>query len=244
MSGPSFGDCDEDETDTQLFIDNNAGLINSTFKFECFDGTSNPSGQKGPAFSLCDFSFPNLCIGGNKGQHACGGPKCQFIDWTKARAPGCASAILEYAQVQPAGVVAPCCNSDGCSTPSDPQTAPYTCDTSRTLYLCVSDGAAAECVEPKANTICSGNFSVAAGQPSGTSGSGASPTAFGGNGSQSASHPLSTADIVGIGVAGFVVLGIFGGVLRRRTINVQPVHVEPVQEVVYSEYHVRAHSGY
>ncbi|KAJ7830841.1 hypothetical protein B0H13DRAFT_1915741 [Mycena leptocephala] len=92
MSGPSFGDCDKIETDTQLFIDNKAGLINSTFKFECFNGFSNPSVQKGPAFSLCGFGdYPNLCIGGNKGQHACGGPKCQFIDWTKARAQGCAA---------------------------------------------------------------------------------------------------------------------------------------------------------
>ncbi|KAJ7921258.1 hypothetical protein B0H13DRAFT_1866861 [Mycena leptocephala] len=250
MSGPSFGDCDKIETDTQLFIDNKAGLINSTFKFECFNGFSNPSVQKGPAFSLCGFGdYPNLCIGGNKGQHACGGPKCQFIDWTKARAQGCASAILEYAQVQPAGVVAPCCNSDGCSTPSNPQTAPYTCDTSRTLYLCVSDGAAAECVDPKANIICSGNFSVAAGQPSGTSGLGASQTASSGNGSQSGSHPLSTSAIIGICVGGVVLLLICGGVQKKRRtpVMVQPVPVQPVQEVVtvqMTEYHVRAHSGY
>jgi hypothetical protein len=154
--------------------------------------------------------------------------KCQFIDWTKARAQGCASAILEYAQVQPAGVVAPCCNSDGCSTPSNPQTAPYTCDTSRTLYLCVSDGAAAECVDPKANIICSGNFSVAAGQPSGTSGLGASQTASSGNGSQSGSHPLSTSAIIGICVGGVVLLLICGGVQKKRSkFDVTPsaVHV-------------------
>jgi len=226
MSGPSFGDCDTLETDSQLFIDNKAGLINSTFKFECFNEFSNPSVQNGPTFSLCDSelgNYPNLCIGGNKGQHACGGPQCQFIDWTKTRAQGCASAILEYAQVQPAGVVAPCCDSDGCSTPSNPQTAPYTCDTSRTLYLCVNDGAGAECVEPKANTICSGNFSVAAGQPNGTSGLGASQTqtASSGNGSQLASHPLSTPAIIGISVAGFVLLALCGGAeKRRRTVRV------------------------
>ncbi|KAJ7739088.1 hypothetical protein B0H14DRAFT_489997 [Mycena olivaceomarginata] len=192
MSAPSFGDCDKDATDTQLFIDNQAGLINSTFKLECYAG---PDGrtivQKGPAFSLCGLfaGDPNLCIGGNKGQHACGGPKCQVIDWTKARAPGCPSAILEHVQVQPAGIVAPCCTSDGCSTPSDPQDAPYTCDISQTLYLCVNDGVGAECVDPKAKTICSGNFS-GAGVPSGTSGQGGSQTASSGNGTGTASHPL------------------------------------------------------
>ncbi|KAJ7451961.1 hypothetical protein FB451DRAFT_698624 [Mycena latifolia] len=217
---PSFGDCDKIETDTQLFIDNSAGLINSTFKFECVNVLVDPSVQKGPAFSSCGGnSYPNLCIGGNKGQHACGAPKCQFIDWTKDSAHGCPSAILEYAQVQPVGVVAPCCNSDGCSTPSDPQNAPYTCDTSRTLYLCVNDGAAAECVDPKANTICSGNFSVAAGLSgsssgsiaSRTSGSGASETASSGNSQENGSrHSISTPAIIAICATAAGVLVIVG----------------------------------
>ncbi|KAJ7749952.1 hypothetical protein B0H16DRAFT_1460974 [Mycena metata] len=230
MSGPSFGDCDPSETDSQLFIDNHAGLINSTFKFECFTGVEAYSSfQNGPAFTSCGFDWPTLCIGGNKGQHACGGPHCQFIDWTKTRAQECPSAILDYAQVQPQGVVAPCCNSDGCSTPSNPTNAPYTCDSSQTLYLCVSDGAAAECVDPKANTICSGNFSVAAGVPTETSRSGPSETGLGQTGNISARHPLSTGAIVGICVAGVVVLGILSmiGERRRRSWPVQPVPAEP-----------------
>ncbi|KAJ7881470.1 hypothetical protein B0H13DRAFT_1891345 [Mycena leptocephala] len=233
MSAPSFGDCDKDATDTQLFIDNQAGLINSTFKFECYAG---PDGQtivqKGPAFSLCGLfaGDPNLCMGGNKGQHACGGPKCQVIDWTKARAPGCPSAILEYVQVQPAGIVAPCCTSDGCSTPSDPQDTPYTCDISQKLYLCVNDGVGAECVDPKAKTICSGSFS-GAGVPSGTSGSGGSQTASSGNGSRTASHPLSTSAIIGICVAGFVVLVILGLISEWMKKKRTPVPILPVTEV-------------
>lgn len=111
--------------------------------------------------------------------------------------------------MQPAGIVAPCCTSDGCSTPSEPQDAPYTCDISQKLYLCVNDGVGAECVDPKAKTICSGNFS-GAGVPSGTSGTGGSQTASSGNGRGTASHPLSTSAIIGICVAGFVVLVILG----------------------------------
>ncbi|KAJ7611919.1 hypothetical protein DFH06DRAFT_154719 [Mycena polygramma] len=209
MSEPSFGNCEKATTDTQLFINNMAGLLNSTFKFECVGGLGIPSVQNGPGFSSCGgFDIPNLCIGGNKGQHACGASTCQFIDWTKGSARACPAAILQYAQVQPKGVVAPCCDSNGCSAPSDPNNAPYTCDTSCTLYLCVNDGTAAECVEPKGNTICSGNFSGAANAPSGTSAGGASQTGSSGSGSSQPTHRvLSTPQIIGISVAGAVVLG-------------------------------------
>ncbi|KAJ7204177.1 hypothetical protein GGX14DRAFT_461010 [Mycena pura] len=253
MSKPSFNNCDQTETDTQLFIDNLAGLINSTFKFECVHLFTEPSVQKGPAFTSCGAnSYPNLCIGGIKGQHACGAPQCQFVDWTKSSAHGCPSAILEYAQVQPMGVVAPCCNSDGCSTPSDPQNAPYTCDTSRTLYLCVNDGAAAECVDPKANTICSGNFSAAAGSgsiASQTSGLGGSETASAqGNGGQPARHLLSSKAIIAISVTAgvLVVVGVIWRCITRN--NRGPVRVQPVQEVgnlrITETYHVQTRSGY
>ncbi|KAJ6462749.1 hypothetical protein C8R47DRAFT_1080115 [Mycena vitilis] len=198
----------------QLFIDNQAGLVASTFKFG-MDPRSRPAN-----------STSRTSASGGRGEHACDTlSTCQFIDWTKSIARACPAGILQYAQVQPKGVVAPCCDSSGCSAPSDPSNAPYTCDTSRTLYLCVNDGAAAESVEPKGNTICSGNFSGAANVPSGASAGKASQTGSNGSSqpihrvlstpqiigtsgsSQPAHHVLSTPQIIGISVAVAVVLG-------------------------------------
>ncbi|KAJ6586019.1 hypothetical protein B0H19DRAFT_1111182 [Mycena capillaripes] len=118
--------------------------------------------------------------------------------------------------------------------------------------MCVNDGTAAECVDPKANTICSGNFSAAAGLPgsaSRTSGPGASET---GNaqesGSRPASHLLSTPAIIAICASAAGVLIIVGAIrqwIRHKA--PRPVPVQPVQEVStlqIREYHIQERTSY
>ncbi|KAJ7875305.1 hypothetical protein B0H14DRAFT_62554 [Mycena olivaceomarginata] len=175
--------------DTQLLSDTMAGLMNSTFTFECSGPLGPSKKQSGPSFVDCasttfaagNYGNTDFCIGGLKQQHACSVGGCQVIDWTGAIAAPCSDLIIDYARVQPKGIATPCCNSDGCTPPA----TKYSCDASRALQLCVLDGSAVQCVDPVTNAICSRNYSTAVVLPPGSSTSG-SPT------QQTASSPGSS----------------------------------------------------
>lgn len=221
--------------DTQLLSNTMAGLVNSTFTFECSGSLGPSKKQAGPSFVDCasptffagNYEYTDVCIGGVHQQHACSVGTCQVIDWTAAVAEPCSSPIMDYVHVQPKGIATPCCNSDGCSPPD----TLYTCDPSRALQLCVLDGSAAQCVDPATNSICSGNYSAAVALPTGSTGSsivtGAAATqTSGSNGSGnsaagSGGHPgLSSTDIIAIvtSIVGAVaaVVTIIGGVHKYR----------------------------
>jgi hypothetical protein len=64
---------------------------------------------------------------------------------------------MDFVRAQPKGIATPCCDSNGCTKPS----TKYSCGAGQALQLCVVNGAAAECVDPASNDICSGNFTAA-----------------------------------------------------------------------------------
>ncbi|KDQ51339.1 hypothetical protein JAAARDRAFT_532145 [Jaapia argillacea MUCL 33604] len=147
-------------TDTQLMTDTFSNLGNTTFTFRCCGGLGCKD-QTGPVFQSCsdvtysagNFPYPTFCIGGLNQQHACAATNCQKIDWSGATSPGCAQSIVDFMNVQPPGAADACCDSTGCIPGND-----YACTSSRSLQMCVSDGYSVECIDPRANTICSGNF--------------------------------------------------------------------------------------
>ncbi|KAJ7489589.1 hypothetical protein FB451DRAFT_1523591 [Mycena latifolia] len=209
MSAFDFSNCDA-FYDKQLLVDTMAGNINRTFTFECFGGGLGGKQQPGPIFQDCpspafgagNFPYTNFCIGGNKQQHACYAGTCHIVDWTATVAPPCSAVIMNYVTVrtQPIGMASPCCNADDCSTPS----TKYACDSSRSLQLCVLDGAAAECVDPSKRTICSGKYSADVVLPSGSTIEGSSLTGISTTPSTTASSAtgghsgLSSTDIIAI----------------------------------------------
>ncbi|KAJ7224752.1 hypothetical protein C8J57DRAFT_1390705 [Mycena rebaudengoi] len=166
-----FDNCDA-FYDKQLLMDTMAGSRNSTFTFECYGGTLGSHIQPGPTFKDCsdptffngNFPYTNFCIGGMKQQHACSAGRCQAVDWTGAISSPCSSVVLDYAQAQPNGMASPCCNPDGCSTPS----TKFNCGSipSSSLQLCILDGASLQCVDPASSAICSGKYSTDALLPS------------------------------------------------------------------------------
>jgi hypothetical protein len=169
-----------------------------------------------------------FCIGAHNQQHACVVGKCSVIDWAKQHASPCSSTIMQFTNAQSPGLATPCCDNQFCTTPA-PQS--FICTPTAELWLCVVDGAATECVKPRDNTICSGNFtnpvaivsttsSYVFSMPTGTStADGGTDTSFPLS-STGASRGLSSQDIIIIVVV--VVVGsialLAGGLIYKKVL--------------------------
>jgi hypothetical protein len=201
---------------------------NQTYTWDCF-GTIQAWPSIVPCFSN---TFLTFCIGGVDQQHACIAGNCKVIDWTKQHASPCPSTIMDFVDVQPAGVASPCCDSLSC-TISPPHT--FNCAPNIDLWFCVVDGKAAECVKPSDNRICSGNLTHAVGVVPSTTSSDpfSSPTGtfstFRGTSTSTPQAPsssagtsggLSTKDTIVVVVVSVVVLftSLVGVILFRKVL--------------------------
>lgn len=193
--------------DLQLASDFMNNLANQTFNYSCY---ANPN-EANNIFTQCYDSELTFCIGKHNQQHACTINQCHIVDWTFQAAP-CATKVMNYTSLQPAGLAVPCCDSSFCTGATvNSSNSAFGCSTGTTMYLCVVADTSLECINPSnTSDICSGNFTAS------LSSNPADSTGGGNPGTGGSSKVPKTEIIIPSVIGALFILALLSYFTRRR----------------------------